>query len=166
MVQVDHPVQGEHSPLGRSAAMLRAGIQMQLLPVGQRSCCSSCPLSSGPGRSGALGKLLEFRAMIIPFQYPVRDQRESSDLTWGGPSTPGGVTWALLGGLIQVTPPPSPQAKRWKTRQRAWGKKSKWVRWAWGPATAIPGSSPGFPLVHFCHSCCICKMGTERGEGN
>lgn len=107
LVQVDHPVQGEHSPLGGSAAMLRAGIQMRLLPAGQCSRCSSCPLSSGPGRSGALGKLLEFRAMIIPFQYPVRDQREGSNLTWGGgPSTPGGVTWALLGGLVQVNPLP------------------------------------------------------------
>lgn len=28
---------------------------------------------------------LKFRAMIIPFQYPVRDQREGSDLTWGDP---------------------------------------------------------------------------------
>ena len=126
LVQVDHSVQGEHGPLGGFAAMLRAGIQMRLLPVGQHSRCSSCPLSLGPGRSGALGKLLEFRAMIIPFQYPVRDQREGSDLTWGGPSPPGGVTWALLGGLVQVTLPP--QAKRWKTKQRAWGKRSKWVR--------------------------------------
>lgn len=126
LVQVDHPVQGEHGPLGGSAAMLRAGIQMRLLPAGQCSRCSSCPLSLGPGRSGALGKLLEFRAMIIPFQYPVRDQRDSSDLTWwGGPSTPGGVTWALLGGLVQVTtPPPHPKLRGGRQNRGLGGREA------------------------------------------
>jgi hypothetical protein len=38
------------------------------------------------GRSGALRKLLELRVWINLFQYPVREQREGSEMTWGAPN--------------------------------------------------------------------------------
>lgn len=55
-----------------------------ILPAGERSLRASCPLSSRLGRSGALGKLLEFRVRLSLSKNPVRDQRECSDLTYGG----------------------------------------------------------------------------------
>ena len=150
LVQVDHPVQGEHCPLGGSAAMLRAGIQMRLLPAGQCSRCSSCPLSLGPGRSGALGKLLEFRAMIIPFQYPVRDQRDSSDLTWwGGPSTPGGVTWALLGGLVQVTTTPPTPSEEGEDKTEGSGEEKQVGQVSTGPSHNYPRKLSRLPFSTF-----------------
>ena len=53
------------------------------LAVDRCSLHSSCPPFSGPGRSGALGKLLVLRARISLAQYPVIDQREGSDSVQG-----------------------------------------------------------------------------------